>query len=88
MRHFAEAFDLPIANSFRCRDYVDNGHTNYVGDVGIAITAKLAQRIKEDQEDCKKLIERFKKQTLRNKKTTKSPSYSFVSACLKLIKRL
>jgi acetolactate synthase-1/2/3 large subunit len=47
MGHFAEAFDLPIANSFRCRDYVDNGLANYVGDVGIAITAKLAQRIKD-----------------------------------------
>jgi acetolactate synthase-1/2/3 large subunit len=47
MGHFAEAFDLPVGNSFRCRDYVDNGHRNYVGDVGLAITAKLAQRIKD-----------------------------------------
>jgi acetolactate synthase-1/2/3 large subunit len=47
MQGFAEAFDLPVGNSFRCRDYVDNDHSNYVGDVGIAITPKLAQRVKE-----------------------------------------
>lgn len=45
MRTFAEANHLPVACSFRCQDYFDNDHPNYVGDVGIGINPKLAERI-------------------------------------------
>jgi acetolactate synthase-1/2/3 large subunit len=45
LQTFAERMDLPIATSFRCQDYFDNRHDNYVGDVGIGIQPKLAKRI-------------------------------------------
>jgi len=47
VRAFAEANNLPIGCSFRCQDLFDNTLPNYVGDVGIGINPKLAQRIKE-----------------------------------------
>lgn len=43
---FAEAMDLPVGASFRCQDYLDNRHPNYVGDVGIGINPKLAERVR------------------------------------------
>ncbi len=45
---FAERLGLPVAASFRCQDYVDNDHPNYVGVVGIAPSPKLVQRIRQD----------------------------------------
>lgn len=47
---FAESFDIPVATSFRCQDYMDNEHYNYVGDVGIGINPALADYIKNS--DC------------------------------------
>lgn len=47
MRAFAEANALPVGVSFRCQDYFDNRHANYVGDIGIGINPALAARIKE-----------------------------------------
>jgi acetolactate synthase-1/2/3 large subunit len=47
IRTFAEASNLPVGCSFRCQDLFDNTLPNYVGDVGIGINPKLAQRIKE-----------------------------------------
>jgi acetolactate synthase-1/2/3 large subunit len=44
---FAEALDLPVGASFRCQDYLDNRHKNYVGDVGIGINPALAKRVRE-----------------------------------------
>ena len=44
---FAQAHDLPVACAFRFQDLFDNGHSNYVGDVGLGIRASLAQRIRE-----------------------------------------
>lgn len=44
---FAQANHLPLACAFRFQDLIDNAHPNYVGDVGIGINPKLAQRIKE-----------------------------------------
>ncbi|MEM1076189.1 MAG: thiamine pyrophosphate-binding protein [Pseudomonadota bacterium] len=41
----AQAMGLPVGASFRCQDYLDNRHPNYVGDVGIGINPSLAQRI-------------------------------------------
>lgn len=43
---FAVAHQLPLACTFRFQDLIDNRHANYVGDVGIGINPKLAQRIK------------------------------------------
>ncbi|MGE0805768.1 MAG: thiamine pyrophosphate-binding protein [Burkholderiaceae bacterium] len=47
MRRFAEANQLPVACAFRFQDLFDNRHPNYVGDVGIGINPKLAQRVRE-----------------------------------------
>ncbi|MGD1876409.1 MAG: thiamine pyrophosphate-binding protein [Kiloniellaceae bacterium] len=44
---FATESGLPVAASFRCQDYFDNAHPNYVGQVGIAIDPKLAARVRE-----------------------------------------
>lgn len=43
----AEILDLPVAASFRCQDFLDNRHPNYVGDVGIGINPRLAQRVRD-----------------------------------------
>lgn len=45
---FAERTGLPIAASFRCQDYVDNDHPNYVGVLGIAPLPGLRKRIAEE----------------------------------------
>jgi acetolactate synthase-1/2/3 large subunit len=47
LRRFAEANALPVACAFRYQDLLDNRHPNYVGDVGIGINPKLAQRIRD-----------------------------------------
>lgn len=44
---FAAAAALPVGASFRCQDYLDNRHPNYVGDVGIGINPALAKRVTE-----------------------------------------
>ena len=44
---FAEASGLPVGAAFRCQDYFDNAHPNYVGDVGIGLNPKLGRRIRE-----------------------------------------
>src|SRR5690606_25259831 len=46
-RAFAESTNLPVGCAFRCQDLFDNTSANYVGDVGIGINPKLAQRVKE-----------------------------------------
>src|SRR5215475_10118816 len=43
---FAETNSLPVTNSFRCQDLMDNQHPNYAGDVGIGINPKLAERVR------------------------------------------
>ncbi len=43
---FAEANNIPVANSFRCQDIVDNLKPFYAGDVGIGINPKLAERVR------------------------------------------
>ncbi|HYD95418.1 MAG TPA: thiamine pyrophosphate-binding protein [Noviherbaspirillum sp.] len=47
IRRFAEASSLPVACAFRFQDLFDNRHPHYIGDVGIGINPKLAQRIRE-----------------------------------------
>jgi len=49
---FSEAFDLPVAPSFRCQDLFDNTHPNYAGELGTSVAPKLAQRLR----DCDLLI--------------------------------
>ncbi|WP_420413941.1 thiamine pyrophosphate-binding protein [Roseibium sp.] len=44
----SERFGLPVATSFRCQDYFDNSHENYVGVIGIAPSPKLRKRVMED----------------------------------------
>ncbi len=44
---FAQAAGLPVGCTFRYQDLFDNRHACYVGDVGIGINPKLAQRIKD-----------------------------------------
>jgi acetolactate synthase-1/2/3 large subunit len=46
-KRFAEANYLPVACAFRYQDLFDNRHPNYIGDVGVGINPKLAQRIKD-----------------------------------------
>jgi acetolactate synthase-1/2/3 large subunit len=43
---FAGAFDLPMAASFRCQDYVDNRHRCYVGHLGFTTDRKLKAGLK------------------------------------------
>lgn len=44
---FAAANQLPVACVFRRQDHFNNAHRCYVGDVGIGINPKLAQRVKD-----------------------------------------
>jgi acetolactate synthase-1/2/3 large subunit len=44
---FAESADLPVACAFRFHDLYDNRRDHYIGDVGIGINPKLAQRVRE-----------------------------------------
>jgi len=44
---FAAAHEVPISASFRCQDYFDNLHAAYAGHVGIGISPKFAERIRD-----------------------------------------
>ncbi|MEM6615034.1 MAG: thiamine pyrophosphate-binding protein [Pseudomonadota bacterium] len=46
MQHFAQAWSLPVACSFRRQMLFDHEHPCYAGDSGIGINPKLAARIK------------------------------------------
>jgi len=46
LQAFAENSGLPIACAFRFQDLFDNRHDHYVGDVGIGINPKLAERVR------------------------------------------
>src|SRR6267143_310012 len=46
LQAFAESSGLPIACSFRFQDLFDNRHGHYVGDGGIGINPKLAERVR------------------------------------------
>jgi acetolactate synthase-1/2/3 large subunit len=47
LRRWAHANQLPVACAFRCQDLCDNRDPVYVGDVGIGINPRLAQRVKD-----------------------------------------
>ncbi len=44
---FAQQAQVPVGTSFRCQDYIDNDHSNYAGDVGIAPNPALARMIED-----------------------------------------
>jgi acetolactate synthase-1/2/3 large subunit len=46
LRRFVEVNDLPVVCGFRFQDRFDNEHPNYIGEAGIGINPRLAQRIK------------------------------------------
>jgi len=50
LQQFAAASDIPLINSFRCQDFIDNEHPNYAGDLGIGVNPDLCRRI--DESDC------------------------------------
>jgi acetolactate synthase-1/2/3 large subunit len=47
LKRFVEANYLPVACAFRAQDLFDNRHPNYIGDAGIGINPRLAQRIRD-----------------------------------------
>ncbi|MBF9059538.1 thiamine pyrophosphate-binding protein [Rhodobacterales bacterium HKCCSP123] len=46
LQALAEATGLPVAVTFRRQDYVDNGHPNYIGDLGVGMNPKLGARLR------------------------------------------
>jgi acetolactate synthase-1/2/3 large subunit len=50
LQQFAADNGIPLINSFRCQDYIDNEHPNYAGDLGLGVNPGLGQRI--DESDC------------------------------------
>ncbi len=47
LQRFAEGWQLPVAAGFRFQDSFDNRHPLYVGDLGLGVSAKLAQRVRD-----------------------------------------
>lgn len=47
LEQFAETWQVPVANSFRCQDYIDNNHPCYIGDLGIGISPALTEYVKK-----------------------------------------
>src|SRR5471032_2380168 len=46
IRRFIEANGLAAGCAFRFQDLFDNSHANYIGDIGIGLNPKLAERVK------------------------------------------
>ncbi len=46
VRRFIDAYDMPVATSFRAKDLIDNRHRCYAGDVGIGPNPKLASYVR------------------------------------------
>ena len=47
LESFSQRNDLPVAAEFRCQDYFDNRHQNYVGDLGISTGPGLEAMMRE-----------------------------------------
>lgn len=45
LERLAAAWQLPVANSFRCQDYIDNLHPCYAGDLGIGPETTLLRYV-------------------------------------------
>jgi len=50
LQEFAQSRAIPVANSFRCQDFFDNEHPNYIGDLGLGVNPALTRRVQES--DC------------------------------------
>ena len=50
LQAFAENSAIAVVNSFRCQDYFDHDHPNYVGDLGLGVNPALAEHIRST--DC------------------------------------
>lgn len=47
IRRFAEAWELPVASSFRCMDYMDNSSDCYIGNLGLGANPAVPAAIAE-----------------------------------------
>ncbi len=47
LQNFAEKSSLPVVNAFRCQDYFDHEHPNYIGDLGLGVNPALTERIQK-----------------------------------------
>lgn len=47
LEEFARNWNVPVATSFRCQDYIDNESEHYVGDLGIGISPALTALMKD-----------------------------------------
>jgi len=50
LQEYAQSRSIPVANSFRCQDFFDNEHPNYIGDLGLGVNPALIRRVQES--DC------------------------------------
>ncbi len=50
LQQFAADNAIPLVNSFRCQDFIDNEHANYAGDLGLGVNPDLQRRVGES--DC------------------------------------
>jgi acetolactate synthase-1/2/3 large subunit len=44
---FVHAFDLPVAASFRRQDLLDNRDPHYIGQLGLGVSPRLAERVRQ-----------------------------------------
>jgi len=47
LEQFAAASAIPLLNSFRCQDFIDNEHPCYAGDLGIGVNPGLQQLVRD-----------------------------------------
>jgi acetolactate synthase-1/2/3 large subunit len=47
LRRFAERWDLPVATTFRCQDYLDNRSPSYAGNLGLGANPALLAAIRD-----------------------------------------
>lgn len=69
----AERFNLPVATTFRCQDYIDNGHPNYGGVIGIAPLPELRRKIREEVDLLITIGSRFGEMTTQGYSLIDSP---------------
>ena len=50
LQQFASTSGIPLLNTFRCQDFIDNEHPNYAGDLGIGFNPGLHRLV--DEADC------------------------------------
>ncbi|MGR3623688.1 thiamine pyrophosphate-binding protein [Pseudophaeobacter sp.] len=70
----ATHLNLPVATSFRCQDYIDNGHPNYGGVIGIAPLAGLRRKIREEVDLLITIGSRFGEMTTQGYSLIDSPT--------------